>query len=83
MFPARQFASVADLLLNLDAGLCRELLFKVLPDLKLLDPACGSGAFLVAAMKTLINIYSAVIGRIKFLNDRELTERVAAVGNRA
>jgi len=75
--PARRFAGVADLLLNLDAGLCRELLFKVLPDLKLLDPACGSGAFLVAAMKTLINIYSAVIGRIKFLNDRELTERVA------
>jgi hypothetical protein len=73
---ARKFNSVADLLLNLDAVLCRELLFRVLPDLKLLDPACGSGAFLVAAMKTLINIYSAVIGRIKFLNDKGLTEQL-------
>jgi hypothetical protein len=73
---ARKFHSVADLLMQLDAGLCRELLTKVLPDLKLLDPACGSGAFLVAAMKTLINIYSAVIGRIKFLNDKGLTEKL-------
>lgn len=73
---ARKFHSVADLLLNLDAALCRELLFRVLPDLKLLDPACGSGAFLVAAMKTLINIYSAVIGRIKFLNDKGLSSQL-------
>ena len=73
---ARKFQSLADLLLGLDANLCRELLFHILPELKLLDPACGSGAFLVAAMKTLINVYSAVIGRVKFLNDRELTARV-------
>lgn len=73
---ARQFHSIADLLLNLDAALCRELLFRILPDLKLLDPACGSGAFLVATMKTLINIYSAVIGRIKFLNDKGLAEQL-------
>ncbi len=57
-------------------ALCRELLDRILPELKLLDPACGSGAFLVAAMKTLINIYSAVIGRIKFLNDKGLNERL-------
>ncbi len=72
----RKFHSLADLLLNLDSSLCRELLFQVLPQLKLLDPACGSGAFLVAAMKTLINIYAAVIGRIKFLNDKSLAEQV-------
>ncbi|MDX9708036.1 MAG: hypothetical protein RBT64_00655 [Trichloromonas sp.] len=71
---ARRFDSIAELLLHLDADLCRELLLKVLPSLSLLDPACGSGAFLVAAMKTLINLYSAIIGRIKFLNDRNLTE---------
>jgi hypothetical protein len=75
---ARKFHSVADLLLNLDAALCRELLNDVLPGLKLLDPACGSGAFLVAAMKTLINIYSAVIGRIKFLNDKALANQIKA-----
>jgi len=70
----RQFDSLAELLLHLDANLCRELLFKILPKLSLLDPACGSGAFLVAAMKTLINLYSAVIGKIEFLGDRNLTE---------
>ena len=71
---ARNFESIADLLLNLDAELCRYLLEKVLPDLSLLDPACGSGAFLVAAMKTLINLYSAIIGKIEFLHDRNLTD---------
>ncbi len=71
---ARRFDSIAELLLHLDADLCRVLLLKVLPSLSLLDPACGSGAFLVAAMKTLISLYSAIIGRIKFLNDRNLTE---------
>ena len=69
----RKFATLGDLLMNLDTDLCRKLVNTVLPGLSLLDPACGSGAFLVAAMKTLINIYSAVIGRIKFLSDRNLT----------
>jgi hypothetical protein len=70
----RQFPSISDLLLNLDATLCQALLFDVLPSLRLLDPACGSAAFLVAAMKVLIAIYSAVIGKIQFLNDAELTK---------
>jgi len=69
----RAYESVADLLMDLDAPICRKLIHDVLPNLSLLDPACGSGAFLVAAMNTLINIYSAVTGRIKFLHDRELT----------
>jgi hypothetical protein len=69
---ARQFESLPDMLMELDAQLCRDLL-NVLPTISLLDPACGSGAFLVAAMKTLINIYSAVTGRIEFLNDAWLT----------
>lgn len=72
--PARQFDSVPELLVKLDAALCNELLFEVLPKLSLLDPACGSGAFLVAAMKTLINLYSAIVGRIKFLNDPALNQ---------
>jgi len=71
--PARRFETVADLLMNLDATLCRRLLLDVLPNLSLLDPACGSGAFLVAALRTLINIYSAVIGKIKFVKDTTLS----------
>ncbi len=73
----RRYDSVADLLLDLDAPLCRVLLNEVLPNLKLLDPACGSAAFLVAAMKTLIDLYSAVVGKIKFLNDRPLSNWLA------
>ena len=68
----RGFATISDVLLNLDANLCRVLLLEILPSLRLLDPACGSAAFLVAAMKVLIAIYSAVIGKIQFLNDVEL-----------
>jgi hypothetical protein len=69
----RLYASLGDLLMDLDAGLCKRLLFEVLPGLSLLDPACGSGAFLVAAMKALINVYSAVVGKIKFLKNKELS----------
>ncbi|MBI4024625.1 MAG: ATP-binding protein [Verrucomicrobia bacterium] len=71
---ARAFDSVGDLLLALDAPLCKKLLYEVLPNLRLLDPACGSAAFLVSAMKTLINVYAAVIGRIEFLSDRALQD---------
>ncbi|MGQ4647356.1 Eco57I restriction-modification methylase domain-containing protein [Lyngbya aestuarii] len=44
----------------------------MLPNLSLLDPACGSGAFLVAAMRTLISVYGAVIVTIKLQGDRRL-----------
>jgi hypothetical protein len=71
---ARTFDSVGDLLLALDAPLCKKLLHEVLPNLRLLDPACGSAAFLVSAMKTLINVYAAVIGKIEFLSDRSLQD---------
>ena len=70
----RHFENVPDLLVGLDASICRQLLFDILPKLSLLDPACGSGAFLVAAMKTLINLYSAVIGKIEFLGDKPLSD---------
>ena len=71
---ARHFDSIGDLLINLDARLCRLLLNEILPNLRLLDPACGSAAFLVAAMKTLINVYSAVIGKIEFLGHKGLAK---------
>ena len=73
------FKSISELLMNLNADLCRQLLYDILPMLSILDPACGSGAFLVAAMKTLINLYSAVIGRIEFLNDRNLKSWLADI----
>lgn len=78
VFP-RHFDNVPELLMNLDARLCRQLLFEVLPKLSLLDPACGSGAFLVAAMKTLIDIYSGIMGRIEVVNDPSLREWASKV----
>jgi hypothetical protein len=73
---SRRFESMSELLLNLDDALCRFLLDEVLPDLKLLDPACGSGAFLVAAMKTLINVYSGIIGKVEFTGNQDLKRRL-------
>ncbi len=46
----------------------------ILPNLSILDPACGSGAFLVAAMKTLISIYTAIIGTIELQGDKKLKD---------
>lgn len=73
----KRYDSIAELLLKLDAKTCKKLVVNddaILPNLSLLDPACGSGAFLVAAMKTLINVYSAILGKIEFLGDKKLNE---------
>ena len=75
----RQFNNVSDVLMRLDAPLCRILLREVLPKLSILDPACGSGAFLVAAMKNLLDIYGAIYGRIEVLNDDYLSNELAKI----
>ena len=75
--PRINYPNIAELLISLDAATCRKLIDEkhgILPNLSLLDPACGSGAFLVAAMKTLINVYSAILGKIDFLADKKLLE---------
>ncbi|MBD2150179.1 ATP-binding protein [Pseudanabaena sp. FACHB-1277] len=63
-------SNLNELLLRLDANLCDRLLNHILPNLTLLDPACGSGAFLVAAMKTLIGVYATVVSQARrFVED--------------
>lgn len=57
------FSSVPDLLAKMDNVTALKLVNTVLPSINILDPAVGSGAFLVAALKVLVNIYSAVVGR--------------------
>ena len=66
--------NLSDALTRADAGLTRVLLMQELPSLSLLDPACGSGAFLVAALKTLLDVYTTLIGRIHSFNDPSLNE---------
>jgi hypothetical protein len=63
--PAIEFDSIADLLARMDARVALRLVNEVLPSITILDPAVGSGAFLVAALKTLINVYYAIVGRAK------------------
>ena len=61
--PEVSFAGVPDMLAKMDNATALKLVKEVLPAINILDPAVGSGAFLVAALKVLINIYSAVVGR--------------------
>lgn len=77
--PIRKFHSVPQLLKKLDDKLATRLLDNVLPSLSLLDPACGSGAFLVAAMKTLIDLYQGVLGWIPFHGNADLKARLAKI----
>ena len=76
---AAVFTDINELLIKLDSHLCHLLFNEVLPGLSILDPACGSGAFLVAAMKTLISVYSAVIGTIKLKGDRRLKQQLTEI----
>lgn len=69
----RHFENIEELLSNLDARLCRELL-EMLPKISLLDPACGSGAFLVSAMNVLTAIYDVITSKIDSLNDSYLDD---------
>lgn len=70
------FRTLSDLLLNLDGTLARKLLREVLPKLSILDPACGSGAFLVAAMKTLIKVYTAAFSYARYFDHGDLRREV-------
>ena len=78
----RQFSDYYEAQGRLDADLCRLLLNEILPNLSILDPACGSGAFLVAAMKNLRDIYGAVYGRIDVLNDPNLRAQLKDIRRR-
>jgi Alw26I/Eco31I/Esp3I family type II restriction m6 adenine DNA methyltransferase len=72
----RPFEDYNELIFKLDANICRLLINDILPKLSILDPACGSGAFLVAAMKTLILVYGAVIGMIDVIGDASLKQQI-------
>ncbi|PZO22510.1 MAG: hypothetical protein DCF25_02590 [Leptolyngbya foveolarum] len=53
---------INDLLFNADAKTCRYLIQDVLPKLRILDPACGSGGLLVGFYQQLTEIFSNLLG---------------------
>ncbi len=76
----RSFGSLNDALVSMDKKVVRALLLDgsedgakgILQDLSILDPACGSGAFILAAMKRLFEIHVALVEKIKYLHDPDL-----------
>lgn len=70
--PEVSFDTVPDLLARMDTRTALKLVNEVLPSITVLDPAVGSGAFLVAALKCLINVYYAVVGRAELGASAEL-----------
>ena len=57
----RAFEDFEELVVHLDSHICGELVRNILPELSVLDPACGSGSLLLAAMKMLLSVYVAAI----------------------
>ena len=74
--PAVEYDSLEELLTGLDDERAWKLL-KKLEGLTVLDPAVGSGAFLVAALKKLLTVYQAVLGRAQIAKQGSLTAWLA------
>ncbi|MCA9995752.1 MAG: hypothetical protein KDE56_08405, partial [Anaerolineales bacterium] len=68
ILPPLHYEDVHELLRKMDGRRALILLQEILPKLSLLDPACGSGAFLVAALQTLTAIYQSALGRADYLD---------------
>ncbi|MFN7348291.1 MAG: Eco57I restriction-modification methylase domain-containing protein, partial [Dolichospermum sp.] len=64
---------------HLNNQLCQQLLDEILPQLSILDPACGSGAFLVAALQHLIKIYTAIFDFIQVSGNAENQARLRKI----
>ena len=73
------FACVPDMLATMDDRTALRLVQEVLPSISVLDPAVGSGAFLVAALKSLSDIYHAVAGRAELGASDELRRWLAQI----
>ncbi|MEO0540351.1 MAG: hypothetical protein AAFZ80_05735 [Cyanobacteria bacterium P01_A01_bin.105] len=61
-----------DLLFEGETETCRRLIQDILPQVTVLDPACGVGTFLVAALQRLIDIYCSVVGHLEQVQDAQL-----------
>lgn len=70
----KAFDYLEDCLIQLDTSGCEQLVNEILPQLSLLDPACGSGRFLKMALLRLMKIYSVVLGILQLSEGEPSTE---------
>ena len=59
------------MLLELDEDECNNLLRYILPSLKVVDLACGTGIFLLTALEKLMLVYQLAMTRLSEGNARE------------
>ncbi|NEP19137.1 MAG: hypothetical protein F6J97_19940 [Leptolyngbya sp. SIO4C1] len=64
--------SLSDLLFQGDLAHCRWLIQEALPSLRILDPACGAGTFLLASLQRLADVYCVLIGHLTQHRDAQL-----------
>ncbi|MEM6450494.1 MAG: hypothetical protein AAF703_09290 [Cyanobacteria bacterium P01_D01_bin.105] len=65
-------ATVNTLLFNANAKCCRHLIQEVLPKLRILDPACGSGELLADMNKRLVELFAILTGYRQQTQDAQL-----------
>ena len=65
-------SSFNDVLFNATPVICRRLIQEILPNLRILDPACGSGSVLAAINQRLVEIFSILTGYIQQNQDTQL-----------
>jgi hypothetical protein len=70
--PIPDTSTLNDLLFHGGLPLCRQLIQDVLPQVKILDPACRHGTFLLAALQHLVEIYCVLLGHLRHQSDTQL-----------
>ncbi len=61
-----------NLLFHASSELCRHLIQDILPELRILDPACGSGSLLVSLHQQLLEVFSVLTGYVQQKQDTQL-----------
>jgi len=73
-FAKQQFesANLNTLLFSVEASICRHLIQDVIPALRILDPACGSGLLLTDLNRRLVEVSAILTGYIQQTEDAQL-----------
>lgn len=77
--PTLPYEQLDGVLANLNPERCQRLARQILPRLRIVDPCCGDGAFLIAALDVLVQVYEAIISSAG--DDDELLAWVNELGD--